>query len=75
MLPHVVVEVALGDERVLADVARVGLLLLVLDADVLVDARLVEHLVTDRARRVERALLVVGHKVLLVPQPHVPRQA
>ena len=29
----------------------------------------------DGARRVERALLVVGHKVLLVPQPHVPRQA
>ena len=45
-----------------------------LDADVLVDARLVEHLVADGARRVERALLVVGHKVLLVPQPHVPRQ-
>ena len=75
VLPHVVVEVALGDERVLADVARVGLLLLVLDADVLVDARLVEHLVADGARRVEGALLVVGHKVLLVPQPHMPRQA
>ena len=41
----------------------------------LVDAHLVEHLVADRARRVEQAHLVVGYKVLLVPQPHVPHQA
>ena len=75
MLPHVVVEVALGDEGALADLALVGLLVVVLDADVLVDARLVEHLVADRARRVQRALLVLGHKVLLVTQPHVPGQA
>ena len=75
VLPHVVVEVALGDEGALADLALVGLLVVVLDADVLVDARLVEHLVADRARRVQRALLVLGHKVLLVPQPHVPSQA
>ena len=48
MLPHVVVEVALGHERVLADLALVGLLVVVLDADVLVDACLVEHLYVGR---------------------------
>ena len=75
VLPHVVVEVALGDERVLADLALVRLLILMLYADVLVDAGFVEHLVADGAGGVERALLVLGHEVLLVPQSHVPREA
>ena len=44
MLPHVVVEVALGDEGALAYLTLVRPLVVVLDADVLVDARLVEHL-------------------------------
>ena len=45
-----------------------------LDADVLVDARLVEHLITDRAFGVERTLLVLGQEPDLVAHPNVPRQ-
>jgi hypothetical protein len=75
MLPHVVVQVALGHERVLAHLALICLLLLVLDSNVLVDARFVGHLVADGAGGVQRALFVLGHKILLMAQPDVAREA
>jgi len=60
VLPLMIQQIALRDKLLLADITLERLLTLMLDADVLVDARLVEHLVADGAVSVQGALLVLG---------------
>lgn len=75
MLPLVVLEVVLRHKAHLADLADKRLHALMLDPDVFVDARLVEHLAADRALGRQRGLLVVWHKVVLMLQPDVSGEA
>jgi hypothetical protein len=75
VLPLMIQQVAFRHEGGLADVTRVRLLALVLNANVLVDTGLVEHLLAHRAAGVERALLVLGQEIYLMFQPDVSRQA
>lgn len=75
VLPGVVVKVALGHKGLLANITRVRLLSVVLDADVLGNTCLVEHLAADRALGVQRALLVLWHEADLMLHTDVSGQA
>jgi len=66
VLPHVVVQVILGDKHLLADLARVVLLALVHNPNMFVDGGFVQYNVTDGTVGRVRALLLLGQEVGLV---------
>jgi len=74
MLPHVIVQVALGGEPLLAGLALERLQALVDDPNVLVDGGLVERLLANGTRSVEASLLAFRHEVGLVTLSNMTRQ-